>query len=414
MSLDIAASAQAQFAKAAELISLNPTAHTLLSQPERVIEVNIPVRMDDGTLRTFTGFRSQYNSARGPYKGGIRFHPDVHRDEVISLSAWMTWKTAALDLPLGGGKGGVIVNPKKLSIGELERLSRGYVRALWRYLGPTFDIPAPDVYTTPQIMDWMADEYSLLSGAPAPGSFTGKTLAHGGSAGRDIATAQGGVFVLLAALQKMHLPSDQARVVIHGFGNAGAIAAQILFSAGFKVIAVADSRGAIHNPAGLDIPALLDHKLTTGQVADFQKATPITPADLLTLDTDILIPASLSGIITAQNALQVQAKVVLELANGPTVPAADEIFTSREILVIPDILANAGGVTVSYFEQVQNADNTHWSIEEVKHKLQAKMTQAFNDAWNAKVHHQTDLRTATYAVALQRVTAALQKKEFLG
>lgn len=401
--------AQAQFNMAADLLKLEPNLRTQLLEPQRILDFQIPVELDDGSVKMFHGYRVQFNNALGPYKGGIRFHPQVNLDEVKSLSAWMTWKTAAVGLPLGGGKGGVIVDPHTLSQTELEKLSRGYVRAIWRDLGSQIDVPAPDVYTNAQIMEWMLDEYEKMIGKKDPGMITGKPLSRGGSKGRDTATAQGGVFVLEEALKKLGIPLKDAKIAIQGFGNAGGVMAKLLYEKGAKIVAVADSKGGIYDANGFEIPALLAHKQATGKVCGFANAHEITSENLLTSECDVLIPAGLENVLTAENAHQIQAKVILELANGPTTPEADEILHEKNVLVIPDILANAGGVTVSYFEQVQNAKNESWSELEVFEKLQETMQKAFAQGWEAKEKYATSLRMGVYVGAVARVAQALTK-----
>jgi len=402
--------AQAQFDEAADLLKLEPNLRVQLREPQRILDFRIPVQMDDGSVKLFQGYRVQFNNALGPYKGGIRFHPQVNLDEVRALAMWMTWKTSAVGLPLGGGKGGVIVDPHALSQTELENLSRGYVRAIWRDLGSAIDVPAPDVYTTAQIMAWMLSEYEKIIGHADPGMITGKPLAQGGSKGRDTATAQGGVFVLEAALAKLGITIQNAKIAIQGFGNAGSVVADLLYKKGAKIVAVADSRGGIYDAGGLNIPALMAHKQATGRVSGFPAECETTSAEVLTSACDILIPASLEGVLTAENAPQVQAKVILELANGPTTTEADELFTKQGVLVIPDVLANAGGVTVSYFEQVQNAQNESWSEESVFEKLQETMQKAFTLGWEAKEKYTTNLRMGVYVGAVARVAEALRKQ----
>lgn len=403
--------ALAQLKKAADIMKLDGATTALLSQPKRLLAVSIPVKMDSGEIKVFSGWRSQYNDALGPFKGGIRYHWNVSEDEVKALSFWMTMKCAVVGLPLGGGKGGIIVNPKELSEGELERLSRGYVRALYKYLGPTQDVPAPDVYTNGQIMSWMLDEYEKLVGEKAPGMITGKPLALGGSRGRDKATAQGGVFVLLEAVKKMGWNPNETTVAVQGFGNAGAHMAELLAAAGFKIVAVSDSSGGIKSQElgiKLDVTQLLAHKEKTGSVVGFPETEKITNEQLLELPVDILVPAALENQITGENAARVQAKMIVELANGPTTPEADEILFKNKVVVVPDILANAGGVTVSYFEQVQNAANYYWTDEEVAVKLAKIMVAGFADVWAKKEKYAVDLRTAAFVAALERVSAAMK------
>ncbi len=397
--------AMKQLEKAASTMNLNRDIYAVLQQPKRVLTVSIPVQMDDGSIRVFTGFRSQYNDVLGPFKGGIRYHHDVSLDEVKALSFWMTMKCATVGLPLGGGKGGIIVNPKELSEGELERLSRGYVRQLYKYLGPTQDVPAPDVYTTPQIMAWMLDEYETLVGEKAPGMITGKPLVVGGSAGRGFSTAQGGVYCLREAAAKLGLVPEHTTIAVQGFGNAGSFMAKILSKAGYKIVAVSDSKGAIvsETMSGLDLTRVEEHKTFNGSVLNFPGTKQISNEELLELGVDILIPAALENVITEQNAPNIQAKLIVELANGPVTPEADVILHEKGILFVPDILANAGGVTVSYFEQVQNAMNYYWTEEEVLEKLEKIIVTAFHEIWEIKERYATDMRTAAFVHALERV-----------
>ena len=359
--------------------------------------------MDNGSTKIFKGFRSQHNDALGPHKGGIRFHPDVSRDEVKALSFWMTMKCAVVGIPLGGGKGGVIVNPKELSVVELEKLSRGYIRAIYKYIGPTQDIPAPDVYTTPQIMAWMMDEYEKLTGEHAPGVITGKPLHLGGSEGRGFATAQGGVYVLREAVKKMGMNPSETKVAIQGFGNAGSFMAKILSEDGYKIVAVTDSRGGAMNMDGLDIAAVEAHKAANKSVVGAPGTITVSNDDILELDVDVLVPAALENVITEANAVNVKAKVIIELANGPVTPEADKILHKSGVVFVPDILSNAGGVTVSYFEQVQNAMNFYWTEKEVLEKLEPIMTQAFADVWERKERYNVDMRTAAFIRAIERV-----------
>lgn len=417
--------AQTQLKTVAEIIKLEPDLLARLLEPERIIEVNIPVKMDDGKVRVFRGWRSQFNSALGPCKGGIRFHPDVSRDEVKALSMWMTWKCSVLNLPLGGGKGGVIVDPRKLSQGELERLSRGYIKALYKYLGATQDVPAPDVYTNGQIMAWMLDEFEKLVGHKEPGMITGKPIALGGSQARGYATAQGGFYVLEQLAKNYNLKPKTLSVAIQGFGNAGGIMARLCAQAGMKVVAVTDSHGGVYDPKGLDIAKLYKYKKETGRVAGFAEAKAISNNQLLISKIDVLVPAALENQITDKNAKKVQAKIILELANGPVTPEADAILAKKKILVVPDILANAGGVTVSYFEQVQNAMNYYWKEPEVLGKLKEQMVIAFKTVW-AEYNKLLDpafrpgrggagptgaiatMRMAAYVVAVRRVAEAMK------
>jgi len=401
--------AQTQLDEAAELLGLDPATRELLRWPMREFVVTLPVKMDDGTTRIFRGYRVQYNSSRGPTKGGLRWHPDETIDTVRALAAWMTWKTAVVDIPLGGGKGGVTVNPKELSETEKERLARAYIGAVGRVLGVTKDVPAPDVYTTPQIMAWMMDEYEKIVGESHPGVITGKPIPLGGSQGRGDATARGGVYVLREAAKVKGIELNGATCAIQGFGNAGQFAA-ILGSEilGLKVIAVSDSKGGVINRDGLDPRALVAHKEKHGSLTGFPGGEPISNEALLELDVDVLVPSALENQITAANAERVKAKISLELANGPTTPEADKILHKNGVFVLPDFLANAGGVTVSYFEQVQNTQNFYWSLEEVHSMLDRKMTKAFHGVYDmlnrfgGKVH----MRQAAYLVAVSRVAEA--------
>jgi len=367
--------AQAQLDQAAEILGLDSATHALLREPMREFHVTIPVRMDDGSVKVFKGFRVQYNDARGPTKGGLRFHPDETIDTVRALAAWMTWKTAVVDIPLGGGKGGIICNPKEMSMGELERLSRGYIRAIGHYIGTEVDIPAPDVYTTPQIMAWMMDEYSKMVGYNAPGVITGKPIPLGGSAGRGDATARGGMYTIREAVKILGLELEGATVAVQGYGNAGQFAHKLVTEMfGCKVVAVSDSRGGIYNPDGLDFGAVTAHKKNTRSVVNFAGTKNINNEELLELDVDILVPAALENQIGDWNAANIKAKIVAELANGPTTPEADDILHKNGVFVIPDFLCNAGGVTVSYFEQVQNAYDFYWEEDEVYEKLDKKIS----------------------------------------
>ena len=401
--------AQRQLDEAAQLLRLDPALHELLRWPMREFHVRIPVRMDDGSVKVFEGFRVQYNDARGPTKGGIRFHPEETFDTVRALAAWMTWKTAVVDLPLGGGKGGVVCNPKEMSQGELERLSRGYIRALGHYLGPDIDVPAPDVYTNPQVMAWMLDEYECMVGYSAPGLITGKPLPLGGSAGRGDATARGGIYAIREAAKVLGLDLKGATCAIQGYGNAGQfahkLAAELL---GMKVVAVSDSKGGIHSAQGLDWSTVVEHKRRTGSVVGFPGAESLSNEELLELDVTVLIPAALENQITEENADRIKAKIVAELANGPTTPEADVILHERGVYVIPDFLCNAGGVTVSYFEQVQNAYNYYWDEETVHERLDRKMTTAFHAVHEAAQKHGVHNRLGAYLVAVSRVAEAMR------
>ncbi len=401
--------AQAQLDEAAEIMGLDQAVHEYLRWPQRFLEVRIPVRMDDGSTKTFQGFRCQYNDARGPTKGGIRFHPEETADTVKALAAWMTWKTSVADLPLGGGKGGVVCNPKEMSQGELERLSRGWVRAVAPLVGPEKDIPAPDVYTNPQIMAWMVDELSTIRGYNVPGFITGKPVELWGSLGRGDATARGGMYVLREAAKASGIRLKDATVAIQGFGNAGMYAAELVEELhGSKVVAVSDSRGGIHQPDGLNAKRVAKHKTDTGQVGGYDGANEITNEELLELDVDILIPAGIENQITSKNADRIQATIVNELANGPTTPDADDILFERDVTVLPDFLANSGGVTVSYFEWIQNVTGDYWDLDVVHQKLDKKLTKAAHDVFAAAGRYEVDNRMAAYTVAVERVAHAAQ------
>jgi len=398
-----------QLDKAAERLSLEPGIHNILKEPMREFHVNFPVKMDDGKIRMFKGFRVQYNDARGPTKGGIRFHPEETIDTIRALAAWMTWKCAVVDIPYGGAKGGIICNPKEMSIGELERLSRAYIDQIWRNIGPERDIPAPDVYTTPQVMAWMMDEYSKLKGYNSPGVITGKPLVLGGSLGRNDATARGGIYTLREAAKYLHIDLSRAKVAVQGYGNAGSFAAILLKELyGAKIVAVSDSRGSIYNSKGLDPRAVLLHKQRSKSVVSFPEAEQISNEDLLTLNVDILIPAAMERQITAENTAQIKAKIVAELANGPTTPEADEILYGNDVFVIPDFLCNAGGVIVSYFEWVQNIYGYYWEEEIVHQRLEKKMTRAFHEVLDTSLKHKIDIRTAAYMVAVSRIAEAMK------
>ena len=399
--------AQAQLDRAAATLGLDEATHQLLRWPQRELQVSFPVRMDDGSARIFHGYRVQYNSARGPTKGGLRWHPDETIDTVRALSAWMTWKTAVVDLPLGGGKGGITCNPKELSPAEKERLARAYIRAVGRFLSEANDVPAPDVYTTPEIMGWMMDEYETIIGAHSPGVITGKPIALGGSAGRGDATARGGIYVTREAAKKLSLDLGGMPMAIQGFGNAGQHAAtlgsEIL---GLKLVAASDSQGGVHNPKGIDVKALVAHKQKTGRLAGFPGAEPLSNEKLLELEVTVLFPSALENAITDRNAGRIKAKIVCELANGPTTPEADAVLFRNKVFVIPDFLANAGGVTVSYFEQVQNAYNFYWDIGLVHSRLDEKMTRAFHAVHDMHERHGVDMREAAYLVSVSRVAEA--------
>ncbi|KPK09780.1 MAG: glutamate dehydrogenase [Anaerolineae bacterium SG8_19] len=413
-SLNPFAIAQAQLDEAAEILQLEPEMHAFLRQPMREFHFTIPVRMDSGRSRVFQGFRVQYNDARGPAKGGIRFHPDETVDTVRALAAWMTWKTAVVDIPLGGGKGGVICDPRLLSQTELERLSRGYMRAIARYVGITKDVPAPDVYTNPQIMAWMMDEYRVLVGHHEPGVITGKPLELGGSAGRGDATARGGIYTVREAAKILNLDLAGATAAVQGFGNAGQFAHKLANELlGQKIVAISDSRGGILNWDGLDFEAAVNHKKKTGSVVGFPGAESISNAELLELDVDVLYPSALENVITAKNAAKIKAKIVAELANGPTTPAADDVLYENGIFVIPDFLCNAGGVTVSYFEMVQNAYQFYWDEALTHERLDQKMTSAFYTVHKMAKAKKVNNRVAAYLVSVDRVSQAVRLRGWI-
>ena len=401
--------AQQQLAAAAKILKLDPAMHALLREPLRELHVSLPVKMDDGTTKVFKGFRVQYNDARGPTKGGIRFHPDETIDTVRALAAWMTWKCSIMDLPLGGGKGGVICDAKHMSQGELERLSRAYIRQVGRIIGPDTDVPAPDVYTTPQIMAWMMDEYSVIAGHNVPGVITGKPIALGGSAGRGDATARGGMYAVREAAKVLGINLKGKTAAIQGYGNAGYFAHKLATELlGMKIVAVSDSKGGIYNEKGLEFEAVMAHKEKTGSVINFPDAKNISNEDLLELDVTVLLPAALENVITADNAAHIKAKILGELANGPTTPEADEILYKNGVFVLPDFLCNGGGVTVSYFEQVQNAYNYYWPLEEVQQRLDQKMTAAFHSMHEMAKKHKVNNRIVAYLVAVSRVAEAVR------
>ncbi len=380
-----------------------------LKEPKRVIQVRFPVKMDDGSIKYFQGYRVQYNDARGPTKGGIRFHPQVDLDEVKTLAFWMTIKNAVVGIPYGGGKGGVIINPKEHSQAELERVSREFIKAIHDVVGPTKDIPAPDVYTNPQTMAWMLDEYEKIKKEHLPGLITGKPLSIGGSEGRGYSTAMGGAYVLSEAASVMDIDPLTARVAIQGFGNAGMNMARILSEWGYKIIAVSDSSTGLYDEEGLKIEEVIEYKIKNKKLKGYP-AKEITNEELLEIETDILIPAALENQITKENADKIKAKLIVELANGPTTPEADEILRKKEIIVIPDVLANAGGVTVSYFEWVQNNYGYYWTEKEVLEKLEAIMTKSFKEIHEIVKEKDTSYRQAAYILAVNRILEAAKAR----
>lgn len=409
--------AQRQLDDAAELLELEDSTREFLRWPQREFVVTLPVKMDDGSTKIFKGYRVQYNSARGPTKGGLRWHPDETLDTVRALAAWMTWKTAVVDIPLGGAKGGVTCNPKELTDSEKERLARAYIDAVGRILGVTKDVPAPDVYTNPQIMAWMMDEFEKIQGESHPGVITGKPLAIGGSQGRTDATARGGIYCVREAANVLDISLEGGTMTVQGFGNAGQYAALLgkeLLN--LKLVAASDSSGGVYNPKGLDAKKLVNHKLNTGRVEGFNGAESISNEDLLELETTVLFPSALENVITKSNADRIKAKISCELANGPTTPEADEILKDNGIFVLPDLLANAGGVTVSYFEQVQNTYNFYWPLSLVHERLDEKMTSAFksvykmlNDFKDRNIH----MRQAAYLISVDRVVEACKLRGWI-
>lgn len=398
-----------QLDEVAKLIKLEKGMHEVLAHPKRILTVSIPTRMDNGEIQVFTGFRSQHNDARGPYKGGIRYHPQVSIDEVKALSMWMTWKCAIADIPYGGGKGGIICNPKEMSDGELERMTRRYAYSIADIIGPHTDIPAPDVYTGGKEMAWIMDTYSALKGNfVQPEVITGKPLPIGGSLGRNEATGRGLSFTVREAAKKLKVNMKTATVAVQGFGNAGQFASQLVEEQGAKVIAASDSGGGVYNKSGIQIGALRKHKEKTGSVVGFPGAKSVTNEELLELDCTILIPAALENQINNKNAKNVKAKIVAEAANGPTTPDADDVLFKNDILVIPDILANGGGVTVSYFEWLQNLRREYWSEDEVNQKLDKNITKAFLDIYKTHDDYKVNMRKASMVLAVNRVVEAIK------
>ena len=394
------------FDLAADALGLDDGVRAMIKYPERILCVSVPVRMDNGKIVRFEGFRVQHNTMRGPAKGGIRYHPNVTVDEVKALATWMTWKCAVVNIPFGGGKGGVTCNPKSMSMGELERMTRRYASSILPLIGPEKDIPAPDVYTTPQVMAWIMDTYSMNKGYPVHGVVTGKPISIGGSLGRNEATARGVFYTTMSSCEHLKIPVQCARVVVQGFGNAGAIAAQLFHEAGGKVLAVSDTSGCLYDERGLDIPAVLAYKARTGKLAGFPGATPIKPEQLLSLECEILVPAALENAITDENAHTIRAKIVSEAANGPVTPDADRILHSKGVFLIPDILCNAGGVTVSYFEWVQDENHLFWDEQDVNSRLEKIMKRSFNDVVKIHLEKKVDMRLAANMLGVSRVAEA--------
>jgi glutamate dehydrogenase len=402
---DMLISTQTVIRKALDKLGYAEAMYELLKEPLRVLTVRIPIRMDDGIVRVFTGYRAQHNDAVGPTKGGVRFHPDVTESEVKALSIWMSLKAGIVDLPYGGGKGGIICDPRQMSFRELENLSRGYVRAISQLVGPTKDIPAPDVFTNSQIMAWMMDEYSRIREFDSPGFITGKPLVLGGSRGRETATAKGVTIMIREAAKKRNLHMEDLRVVIQGFGNAGSYLAKFMHDTGAKVIGISDAYGALHDPAGLDIDYLLDRRDSFGTITKLFKNT-ITNQELLGLECDILVPAAIENQITVKNAHNIKASIVVEAANGPTTLEATQILDEKKVLLVPDVLASAGGVTVSYFEWVQNNQGYYWSEEEVEKKLDEIMVRSFENVYDASQTRNVDMRLAAYMVGVRKMAEA--------
>jgi glutamate dehydrogenase (NAD(P)+) len=398
--------AQQQFDLAADRLNLDPGLRRVLREPRRELTVHFPVKMDDGSVQVYTGYRVQHNVGRGPAKGGIRYHQDVTLDEVKALAMWMTWKCAVVAIPYGGGKGGVIVDPKKLSIKELEALTRRFTTEIEVLIGPERDIPAPDVNTNAQVMAWMMDTYSMHQGHTVPGVVTGKPISLGGSEGRNEATARGTVYCVVEAANHLGIDLKRARVAVQGFGNAGSIAARLVAAEGATVVAVSDSTGGIQASNGLDVNRVVQWKNEHGTVQGFPGTTDISNAQLLEVDCDILIPAALENQITNRNAGAIKARVIAEAANGPTTPEADIELFRRDVFMVPDILCNAGGVTVSYFEWVQDLNRDHWSETVVNEKLKEIMTRAFGETLAIAEREECDMRTAAYLLAVQRVADA--------
>ncbi|ARK30277.1 Glu/Leu/Phe/Val family dehydrogenase [Halalkalibacter krulwichiae] len=403
--LDVLASTQSVIKIALDKLGYPEEMYELMKEPIRMLTVRIPVRMDDGSTRIFTGYRAQHNDAVGPTKGGVRFHPNVSEKEVKALSIWMSLKAGIVDLPYGGGKGGIICDPREMSFRELERVSRGYVRAISQIVGPTKDIPAPDVFTNSQIMAWMLDEYSRIREFDSPGFITGKPLVLGGSHGRESATAKGVTMCIREAAKKKGIDIDGARVVIQGFGNAGSFLAKFMHDAGAKVIGISDAYGALHDPEGLDIDYLLDRRDSFGTVTKLFRDT-ISNQELLELDCDILVPAAIENQITEKNAHDIKASIVVEAANGPTTMEATRILNERDVLLVPDVLASAGGVTVSYFEWVQNNQGYYWTEEEVEGKLEAVMVDAFENIYKLAKTRRVDMRLAAYMIGVRKMAEA--------
>jgi glutamate dehydrogenase/leucine dehydrogenase len=403
---------QQQLEEADKFIDIPDGIKKQLMQPQQILETTLPLRKDNGKTEVYKAFRIKFNDSRGPSKGGIRFHPQVSREEVKALAAWMNIKCSVVNIPYGGAKGGIIVDPQQLSDKELEQLSRKYIRSIYKLIGPDIDVPAPDVNTNSQIMAWMLDEYETIVGHHAKAVITAKPLSLGGSKGRTEATGKGGVDVLEMVAKEFNLKPEKTKIAVQGFGNVGYYFAMHAEKQGYKIVAVSDSKGAIYNPQGLnDVTAVKEHKNKTGSVVDYQNTKKISNEELLELDVDILVPAALENVITEKNADQLQAQYIIELANGPVTPEADEILKNKEIVTVPDVLANAGGVTVSYFEWVQNRQGSNWSKEKVLDELKTQIQNAFKDVWEISEENKTTLRQAAYILALKRITEAMQQRD---
>lgn len=396
------------FETAADVMGLDNDTREMIKYPERVLTVSVPVRMYDGHIRRFQGYRVQHSTARGPAKGGIRFHPQVTLDEVKALATWMTWKCAVVNIPFGGGKGGVTCDPKHMSRGELERMTRRYTSAILPIIGPEQDIPAPDVYTNPQTMAWIMDTFSMNKGYSVPGVVTGKPISLGGSLGRNEATGRGVFYTVESACERLKMRIEGARIAVQGFGNAGSVAAQLFHEAGAKIVAVSDSTGCVYNKNGLNIPELIHMKALCGHVEGFPESEPIPPEELIAVDCDILIPAALENMIHGENAARVKARIVAEAANGPVNPAGDRILQANGVFLIPDILCNAGGVTVSYFEWVQDEQHLFWEAQDIYKRLEQVMKTSFRDVLKIHVDRKVPMRIAANVLGISRVAEAVQ------
>ena len=398
-----------QFNRAADLIGLDEKIRTSLNVPDRELMVEVPLRKDDGSIESFRGYRVQHNNSRGPFKGGIRFHEEVDLDEVRALAALMTWKTALVDIPYGGGKGGISVDPSTLSGLELERLSRRFFRAINPIIGVNRDIPAPDVNTNPQIMAWFMDEYGMINGH-TPGIVTGKPIELGGSLGRNAATGKGTAIIARETANLLNMDLQDAKIVIQGFGNVGSFAGRFLHEMGSKIVAVSDVNGGLYDPDGLNIPSMIKHNNTNGTIKGFSQGDKVSNEDILNIECDFLIPAALGGVVHKMNVDKLNCKVIIEAANGPVTPPADDILFQKGVHVVPDILTNAGGVTVSYFEWVQNLQQFQWTEEEVNNKLEHKMVAAFNEVADMMNSKKTSMRMAAFAVAIDRVARSFEMR----